>query len=231
MGLTFTPKAPHAAAPSPAATLTTLTTGSEVRPVILGLDISTKCGVALLDHRWGPLPTLHMETLHYETEEALEKKAAKKEKRAPNPTPIHQFARWKQYEDTFGHLLDLWKPMLAVVESYGFASQSLGTTVEIGTHFKRVLFQRGIPWVELSPNGLKKFCTGKGSGDKNVIMVEAYKRFGIDTKDDNQCDAALLAYAGAALVGLPVPALPAPHLAALAGIALPPGVQSIAKTA
>lgn len=216
MGLTITKKH-DAAGESPVAAVT----AGAPRPVILGLDISTKTGIAMLDYREGSPPKLHLATMHYETTATLAKKAVKKGKSPSSAVPNHQFDRWQQYEDMFSTLLDLWRPAMAVVESYGFASQSLGTTVEIGTHFKRVLYRRSIPWVELSPNGLKKFCTGKGSGDKNVIMVEAYKRFGIETADDNQCDAAVLAYAGATLLGLPAPTLPATHLDALKGLKAP----------
>ncbi|HEY0820203.1 MAG TPA: hypothetical protein VGD46_15560, partial [Rhizobacter sp.] len=133
-----------------------------------------------------------------------------------------QFNRWAKYEAALEAVLGMADPELIVIEGYGFASQSLGDLVELGTHLKRMLWRKGYPWVELTPNGLKKFCTGKGAGPKDVIMMEAYKRFGIDTQDNNQTDAAVLAYAGAALLGWGcVPKLPQNHLDALKGLKVP----------
>lgn len=199
-------------------------------PLILGLDISTKAGVAILDARSGA-PVLVTKLLHHETAAALAKKGQPKAKKDPDapkpkkkdkaPMEYNQYPRWAKYEADFEALLDA-NPGIdfAVVEGYGFASQALSITVEVSTHFKRVLHRRGIPWIEVKPNALKKFVTGKGAGDKNVIMLEAYKRFGHSFKDDNECDAACLAYLGLARVArglLPHP-LPAAHLAALEGL-------------
>ena len=46
---------------------------------------------------------------------------------------------------------------------------------------------------------MKKFATGKGNVEKNVVMKAVYKRFGIDTDDDNTADAVVLGYIGLAL--------------------------------
>lgn len=193
-------------------------------PLVLGLDISTKAGVAFLDARSGEaILTTHL--LFHDTAAALAKKGQPKVKKDPNapkpkkkdktPAEYNQYPRWAKYEADFEALLDAHPGLdFAVVEGYGFASQSLSIIVEVSAHFKRVLHRRGIPWIEVKPNALKKFVTGKGSGDKNVIMLEAYKRFGHSFKDDNECDAAMLAYLGLAKVAkslLPKP-LPAVHL-------------------
>lgn len=190
MGVTITSKVPKA----------------PMRPII-GLDMSTKTGVAVYRPDSNELT---LSTMYFE-------------KQTPRDD-LHQFARWQQYEDALQALLFLINPIpgLVVVEGYGFASQSLGTLVEVGTHLKRVVYRADIPMLIVSPNALKKFVTGKGAGDKNVMMLEAYKRFGIDTKDDNQVDAACLAYMGAYHLGhSPVP-LPAANLAALTGLGVKP---------
>jgi Holliday junction resolvasome RuvABC endonuclease subunit len=61
-------------------------------------------------------------------------------------------------------------------------------------------YRAGIPYIEISPNGLKKFVTGKGSGKKEVIMLEAYKRWGIEGTND-EVDAYCLAMVGLAYHG------------------------------
>jgi crossover junction endodeoxyribonuclease RuvC len=56
------------------------------------------------------------------------------------------------------------------------------------------LYERGIPFCVVTPQQLKKFVTGSGSGDKGIIIREVYKKWGVDCKDDNQADAAVLAH-------------------------------------
>lgn len=180
---------------------------------VMGLDISTKAGVAVLDFTSPSRPKLDLTTLTH--------------KKVKGRDDLHQFHRWALYEQQFEDMLAVTRPSLAVVEGYGFASQSLAVSVELGTHFRRALHRMNVPWIMVAPTKLKKFVTGKGNGDKNAIMLEAYKRFGIDTADDNQCDAACLAYFGATLANeaaggvYGLPSLPQPHLEALNGVSLP----------
>lgn len=205
--------------------------------LIMGLDISTKAGVAYLDFvaedgSASATPILQMQTLSYPTAASLLAKALPKPKKGepklqkPKATAeYNQFPRWQKYEDEFEALIIKSRPDFVVIEGYGFASQSLSIIVEVSTHFKRVLHRHGIPWIEVKPNALKKFVTGKGSGDKNVIMLEAFKRFGIDTKDDNQCDAACLAYLGATLAGVSPIKLPASNMEPLKELVLPGAIN------
>ena len=51
------------------------------------------------------------------------------------------------------------------------------------------LIELGIPYGTLMPASLKKFATGKGTGDKVPMALEAFKRAGREFPDDNQCDA------------------------------------------
>ena len=57
----------------------------------------------------------------------------------------------------------------------------------------------------MTPSQLKKFATGKGNVDKNVVIKEVYKRFGIDTDDDNTADAVVLGHIGMSLTGAYIP--------------------------
>jgi crossover junction endodeoxyribonuclease RuvC len=70
----------------------------------------------------------------------------------------------------------------------------------LGTAIRLSLYERGIPFVIVSPLQLKKFVTGKGVGDKSMILREVFKRWGIDAKDDNQADASVLSYLAEALL-------------------------------
>ena len=57
----------------------------------------------------------------------------------------------------------------------------------------------------MTPSQLKKFVTGKGNVEKSVVMKEVYKRFGIDTDDDNTADAVVLGHIGMSLTGAYIP--------------------------
>lgn len=51
------------------------------------------------------------------------------------------------------------------------------------------LIELGIPYGTLLPATLKKYATGRGTGDKVPMALEAFKRAGREFPDDNQCDA------------------------------------------
>lgn len=70
----------------------------------------------------------------------------------------------------------------------------------LGTAVRMALYERGMAMVIIAPSQLKKFCTGKGAGQKSIVVREVFKRWGIDAKDDNQADACVLAYLAEALV-------------------------------
>lgn len=82
-------------------------------------------------------------------------------------------------------------------------AMQIGSAIKLamlGTAVRMALYEKGIPFITIAPSQLKKFVTGKGVGDKSMILREVYKRWGIDAKDDNQADASVLAYLAEALV-------------------------------
>ncbi|MCA1783598.1 MAG: hypothetical protein LC679_15920 [Intrasporangiaceae bacterium] len=52
----------------------------------------------------------------------------------------------------------------------------------------------------VSPNAVKKFATGKGSGDKNIILMRVFKKWGVEFSDDNMADSFVLSKIAAAVV-------------------------------
>lgn len=80
------------------------------------------------------------------------------------------------------------------IEGYSFGSRNGGERIgEWGGVARVILFRHGIEFIEIAPNQVKKFVTGKGSGPKAVVMKELFKRFGVDRDDDNEADAAVIA--------------------------------------
>lgn len=93
--------------------------------------------------------------------------------------------------------------LLVVMEDFSLHSRS-GSIDEIcGMAYlvRHALWQLGIDYLLVTPSQLKKFALGSGKGEKSLIMKEVLKRFGVDTGDDNQADAVVLAHIGAALAG------------------------------
>ena len=72
-----------------------------------------------------------------------------------------------------------------------------------------VLLELGIPYGTLMPASLKKYATGKGTGDKIPMAIAALKRAGREFPNDNECDAFWLWVAANDHLGQPVFDLPA----------------------
>lgn len=71
------------------------------------------------------------------------------------------------------------------------------------------LVEMGIPYGTLMPNSLKKYATGKGTGDKIPMALAAMKRAGKEFPNDNECDAFWLWVAANDHLSQPVIDLPA----------------------
>jgi Holliday junction resolvasome RuvABC endonuclease subunit len=105
------------------------------------------------------------------------------------------------------------------------ASKALGLvqgTVRI------TLLDAGVPYAVISPSTLKKFATGRGNCDKAAMILAAYKRSGIEFRDDNQADAYWLHIAGLDRYAEvpPFGGLPAPQRRALDIVGWPAGLSS-----
>jgi crossover junction endodeoxyribonuclease RuvC len=79
----------------------------------------------------------------------------------------------------------------------------LGATVRLD------LYEAGMPFFVIAPSQVKKFVTGKGTGQKSIVVREVFKRWGYEAKDDNQADACGLAHIAEALCD-PNPAVERP---------------------
>lgn len=87
------------------------------------------------------------------------------------------------------------KPSVIVLEDYSFGSHTSAYDLgELGG-FLRVLFHEysrevsGVSFLKFAPTELKKFITGKGIAQKELVMLKLFKRFGIETFNNNQADA------------------------------------------
>lgn len=62
------------------------------------------------------------------------------------------------------------------------------------------LWKRGIVMQGVAPSSLKKFVLGNGKGEKNVMLLNIFKKWGVTAENDDQADAFALARVGVALV-------------------------------
>lgn len=93
------------------------------------------------------------------------------------------------------------KPGMIAVEDY-FAGRMLGSVIqlaELGTLVRYALMKNGSHFYTVAPTQLKKFCTSKGSGDKDNILKGVYKKWNVDVNSNNIADACVLAYIAEAI--------------------------------
>jgi Holliday junction resolvasome RuvABC endonuclease subunit len=97
---------------------------------------------------------------------------------------------------------------LALIEAPTPRSASSVISGMVQAAARLVLLDMGIPYGTLMPASLKKYATGKGTGDKIPMALAALKRAGMEFPDDNQCDAFWLWVAANDKLGEPVFDLP-----------------------
>lgn len=99
-------------------------------------------------------------------------------------------------------LIEEWKPEAVAIEGYAFGNKfSLGVLVELGTMIRYAIMSSGRWYIDPAPNTLKKFVTGSGKVEKNKMILEVYKRWGIEAANDDEVDAISLAAFALAYTG------------------------------
>jgi len=81
------------------------------------------------------------------------------------------------------------------IEGYAFGSQMANMAGELGGMIRLALFDAyrfanqaaALPLV-VPPTSLKKYITGKGRVDKNQILLNVYKKWGVEFNNDNAAD-------------------------------------------
>lgn len=92
---------------------------------------------------------------------------------------------------------------LIVCEDIAFSRNGASHSEIVMLHgfIRRELWIDGRTLVVAAATTLKKFATGRGNAEKDQISKEVFRRWAIDTADNNQSDAVVLAQIGRALVG------------------------------
>ena len=98
-------------------------------------------------------------------------------------------------------------PSLIVIEGFSYGSKGRGVFDiaylgwRIREELERYRTEDDIPWLEVSPSQVKQFATGKGNANKEIVLQQVYKRWGVEFNDNNQADAYVLAQIGRAYLG------------------------------
>lgn len=92
------------------------------------------------------------------------------------------------------------KILSVVIEGYAYSAFNQAHQMgELGGIIRRFLHLRNIPLIVVQPSTLKKWITGSGKGDKNLILLKAFRKWGIEFCSDHECDAYGLATIGKAM--------------------------------
>ena len=94
---------------------------------------------------------------------------------------------------------------LIVVEDFFTPSNSaqIGSAMKLiglGHIVRLKMHDLGLPFVVPAPTQLKKFVSGKGTCPKDMICKEVFKKWGIDTKNDDEADAVVGSHLAVALM-------------------------------
>lgn len=113
------------------------------------------------------------------------------------------------------------------VEGYSYGSQhsQAHKIGELGGTVKLLLYQDFVPTILVPPSCVKKFTTGKGTAPKGTMIMQVFKRWGIECKDDNQADAVALAKMSEAYFFGPMSTLTDFQKAAMQGVELLPSKE------
>jgi crossover junction endodeoxyribonuclease RuvC len=108
------------------------------------------------------------------------------------------------------------EPALIVLEGYSYGSAQRAHEIgELGGIIRVELHLSAVPWAVVPPAVLKKFVTGKGNAPKDVVRLEAYKRFGIEADTGDEVEARCLALMGVHRITEDVSGLTKPQVESL----------------
>ncbi len=92
---------------------------------------------------------------------------------------------------------------LTVIEGIAFGirkTTSLSQLSALNYLVRKKCYELNIPFIICAPTTLKKFITGKGSGHKEMMLLEVYKKYNISFSNNNLCDAWALSQVGEVLM-------------------------------
>lgn len=117
------------------------------------------------------------------------------------PNKLRGVPRLKWIVQQLHQTIKTYKPTKICYEGYSYRSYSSSYDLAELGGLLRVMYHEyaeltGAEIIEYSPTELKKYITGKGNSKKEMMMLQLFKRFGIEAKNNNQADAVGLCLMG-----------------------------------
>ncbi len=108
---------------------------------------------------------------------------------------LRGFQRVQLIADDVRYTLQAWNPEFVLIEGYAYVKNvgAFVKLVEVGTAIRMSLRQIGVPWLEVPPTVLKKWVTGKGNADKDLMAEAAWQRWQYRSHSHDIVDAYCLA--------------------------------------
>lgn len=89
---------------------------------------------------------------------------------------------------------------VVVLEGYAFARPNQAHQLgELGGVARLMLYQTGLPYIEVAPAALKAYATGKGNAKKEDVLAAAIRKLDYTGSNHNESDALWLWHIGQAL--------------------------------
>ena len=128
--------------------------------------------------------------------------------------PIDELKRIQKIVSEIEDIVSEYNPTISVIEGMAYMVTKTSSLVQLGAlnYFTRaMLADYNIPFIVVAPMTLKKFITGKGNADKEVLMMMVYRDYKEQILDNNLVDGFALSLIGAALLGNPVKKMTIPQ--------------------
>lgn len=127
-----------------------------------------------------------------------------KSKPTEEKSPTAEMHRLLTIKEEIRSFLEIEQPDLVAIEGLAFMARNTTALVQLaGLSYlvREWLVLKRIHFVIVAPTTLKKFIVGKGNAQKDLMMMETYKRYDRTYTDNNECDAHALAQVCLALRG------------------------------
>lgn len=145
-----------------------------------------------------------------------------------SPKNLNGPARLKWFRQKLDDILEgfTYGPLdLVVIEEYAFAAKGAHAheVGELGGVVRLTLHDRGQAWTAVNPKSLKRYATGNGNANKDLVRDAARDRLGplAPGISSDECDALWLRAMALDHYGEPVVQMPASNRQSLAAVAWP----------
>lgn len=107
------------------------------------------------------------------------------------PKKLAGIERLKFIKDQLLSFLKVYNVTVVAIESYSFGSRGRATFSlgELGGVLRLSLLENKYPYFDVSPSSLKSFIAENGAADKEMMRQAVKRKYSLDIKEDNICDA------------------------------------------